>query len=177
MIQQAVRIQENGFIGTVNTALDTATDTEVTPMEIDYMNKKQGNPLCGCCFESHQAIDCKQHHTHKLVHTTDAISQHESHLVDLTNTTQVDTIVANPSILAVGTSYLSRPTILIRYKQYTVLALWDTGSALTCIDEEVAKLLGLPIDTVKTIIYSDVNQTNNRSVVITSITLFGQVIQ
>lgn len=89
----------------------------------------------------------------------------------------MDTIVANPSILAVGTSYLSRPTILIRYKQYTVLALWDTGSALTCIDEEVAKLLGLPIDTVKTIIYSDVNQTNNRSVVITSITLFGQVIQ
>lgn len=41
MIQQAVRIQENGFIGTVNTALDTATDTEVTPMEIDYMNKKR----------------------------------------------------------------------------------------------------------------------------------------
>lgn len=133
---------------------------------------KQGDPVCGYCYKLHRTIDCNQHQrnsrnqnfSRQKIHSANPILVEDNQVVleAPTSVVQANTIVAQP-INYVNSFHANTPLSFIQVDNTRITALWDTGSAITCVSNDVAQLLKLKIDTSNTILYTDVNKNVNRS--------------
>jgi hypothetical protein len=122
---------------------------------------KHGNPVCGYCQGRHRNYECRQNTNGK--NNKYEVAQVESETKNNTDLVELQSIEAK-QVNNITYSKSVTPTIVIKFGSNSIIALWDTGSAITAINEEVANKLKLKIHKTDVIQYIDVNNVHKNTV-------------
>ncbi|KAI8327395.1 hypothetical protein EDC96DRAFT_569740 [Choanephora cucurbitarum] len=134
---------------------------------------KFGNPICDFCKGKHRTKDCqKKYSQYKRSSSQPTKQPHQRHKrdinllsVDGTNSTKDVTSSASSksSQLSLDIAHMaaadknSLPQSKLIINNHHFVALWDSGAAVTAIDEDTATKLNAKVDSTKQILYRDVN--------------------
>lgn len=125
---------------------------------------KYGNPVCGYCNGKHRNYECTQNN--RSLHQLDTTESSSEDVIELQH---IDAGYINH----IKNGNLVTPTTIIKMGSNQILALWDTGAAITAINYEIINKLNLNMDTSQTIQYIDINNNNKTTLGVVYIQLFN----
>ncbi|SAM00713.1 hypothetical protein [Absidia glauca] len=150
---------------------------------------KHGNPICDLCDEKHRTINCSRYRRPKSRRHTNHHRQAQVNMAetDTNEAPRADIVVdsfqtSSVNELSLDISHLEQhqhhrlPSSALKYGSMTISVLWDSGSAITAINDVTATHLNLPINKDESIPYRDVNSNIKSTLGTAPLNIFGTTV-